>query len=197
MVPIAWVEGKSQRKQGVFYCSVDAGRVIARSIPEEHLKACLQTGLELAGINAEVFPGQWEYQVGIVKGLAVCDQLWLSRCILFRVSEKHNTVPVFDPKSIKSEWNGSGCHVNISINSSRNAKGGEAIMDAVKVYMGEMEKVHQKDLLFYRDQNSERLTGVHEIANMNVFNFNIGGRDMSVRIPYTENLLLTWIHIFA
>ena len=187
LIPIAWVEGKAQRKQGVFYCGVGAGRAISRNIPEEHLKVCLEAGLQIAGINAETFPGQWEYQVGIVKGLDACDQVWLSRYFLYRVCEKHNTVPVFDPKPIKGDWNGSGCHVNVSTNSTRAAKGGEAVMDVIKAYIEKMEKVHHKDLLFYGEKNNERLTGAHETANMNFFNYSVGGRDTSIRVPYTTS----------
>lgn len=185
LIPVAWVEGKAHRKQGVFYCGVGAGRAISRNIPEEHLKICLTAGLELAGINAEVFPGQWEYQVGIVKGIDSCDQLWLSRYFLFRVCEKYNTVPVFDPKPIKGDWNGSGCHVNISTNSTRDAKGSEACLSVIKGYLANMEKFHKKDLLFYGEKNDERLTGAHETGDMNTFSYSVGGRGTSVRIPST------------
>jgi len=34
-----------------------------RQICEEHLDVCLAAGLDVGGINGEVMPGQWEYQV--------------------------------------------------------------------------------------------------------------------------------------
>ena len=57
LVPLAWVNNKTKQPQGVFYCGVGAGKAIARHIPEEHMVKCLEAGLDLAGINAEVFPG--------------------------------------------------------------------------------------------------------------------------------------------
>ena len=47
--------------QGPYYCSVGAGKAIGREIVEEHLDACIDAGLGIEGINAEVMKGQWEY----------------------------------------------------------------------------------------------------------------------------------------
>ena len=33
------------------------------AIPEAHYRACLYAKIPISGINAEVMPGQWEYQV--------------------------------------------------------------------------------------------------------------------------------------
>ena len=33
----------------------------------------------MSGTNAEVMAGQWEFQVGPCEGIAVSDQLWVSR----------------------------------------------------------------------------------------------------------------------
>ena len=41
------------------------------SLIEDHLDACLEAGLSISGINAEVMPGQWEFQVGPVGLLEV------------------------------------------------------------------------------------------------------------------------------
>ena len=48
---------------------------------EAHYKACLHAGVNVSGTNAEVMPGQWEYQVGPTEGIAMGDQLWVSRCV--------------------------------------------------------------------------------------------------------------------
>ena len=50
-------------------------------------RACLFAGLQISGTNAEVMPGQWEYQVGPCVGIDAGDQLWMSRYILQRVCE--------------------------------------------------------------------------------------------------------------
>ena len=51
---------------------------------EAHLEACLDAGLGISGINAEVMPGQWEFQVGPLSPLDVSDQLWVARWLLYR-----------------------------------------------------------------------------------------------------------------
>ena len=39
--------------QGPFYCGVGAGRVFARDLVEAHYRACLYSGINISGINAE------------------------------------------------------------------------------------------------------------------------------------------------
>lgn len=36
---------------------------------EAHYRACLYAGINISGINAEVMPSQWEYQVGPCPGI--------------------------------------------------------------------------------------------------------------------------------
>ena len=43
---------------GPYYCGVGADRVYGRSIAEAHYRACLYSGITIAGTNAEVMPGQ-------------------------------------------------------------------------------------------------------------------------------------------
>lgn len=40
-----------------------------RDIVDSHYKACLYAGIHISGTNAEVMPGQWEYQVGPCVGI--------------------------------------------------------------------------------------------------------------------------------
>lgn len=56
-------EGFPKRPQGPYYCSVGAQNAYGRYIIEEHLDACLDAGLNVEGINAEVATGQWEFQI--------------------------------------------------------------------------------------------------------------------------------------
>lgn len=49
--------------------SAGAGYAIGREIVEAHYKACLFAGIKCSGVNAEVMPAQWEYQVGVAAWL--------------------------------------------------------------------------------------------------------------------------------
>ena len=49
--------------QGPYYTSVGARNTKGRELIDEHLHLCLEAGLSIEGINAEVMMGQWEYQI--------------------------------------------------------------------------------------------------------------------------------------
>ena len=44
-------------EQGPYYCGIGGGRVVHRDVVEEHLQACLDCGINIEGINAEVLIG--------------------------------------------------------------------------------------------------------------------------------------------
>ena len=50
--------------QGPYYCSVGADVAFGREVAEAHARACIDAGLMIYGTNAEVMPGQWEFQIG-------------------------------------------------------------------------------------------------------------------------------------
>jgi glutamine synthetase len=83
--------------QGFYYCGVGADEVFGRDIVEAHLDACLRAGLSISGINAEVMPGQWEFQVGPLGPLDVSDQLWAARWLLYRIAEEFGVAATLDP----------------------------------------------------------------------------------------------------
>lgn len=41
------------------YCAAGAEKVVGRDIVEAHALACLYSGIQFAGTNAEVMPAQW------------------------------------------------------------------------------------------------------------------------------------------
>ena len=118
--------------QGKYYCSVGTGNAFGRDVVETHLKACVDAGLTISGINAEVAPGQWEYQIGPVVGIDAGDQLLLSRYLLERVAEKFQAVVSYEPKLIKGDWNGSGCHTNFSTRNMREGTEGKTGLNTLK-----------------------------------------------------------------
>ena len=177
--PLGWPEGGYPAPQGPFYCGVGADEVFGRDIVEEHLELCLDAGLEISGINAEVMPGQWEYQVGPLGPLEVADQLWISRWILYRISEDYGVSATLHPKPIKGDWNGAGAHTNFSTKSMRSAGG-------IKVIESACEKLgakHNEHISVYGAHNEERLTGLHETCSIKEFRYGVSDRGASIRIP--------------
>ena len=89
VTPYGWPKGGyPDRPQGPYYCSIGAENAFGRPIVETHYRACMYAGIQISGINGEVMPGQWEYQVGPCTGIASGDQLIMSRYLLIRVCEQ-------------------------------------------------------------------------------------------------------------
>jgi glutamine synthetase len=125
--PLGWPSSGFPGAQGPYYCSVGANNCYGRAVMDAHYKACLFAGVQISGTNAEVMPGQWEYQVGPCVGIDIGDQLWMSRYLISRVAEDFNVSVSFAPKLFK-DWNGAGAHTNFSTETMRT-KGG---MDYLK-----------------------------------------------------------------
>lgn len=178
---IGWPEYGSPDPQGRYYCGVGSWNVGGREMVEEHMEMCIEAGLDITGINAEVMLGQWEYQIGgpDTDGLKVCDQLWISRWLLHRVSEKYGYVADLQPKPKEGDWNGSGMHVNFSTVEMREDGGYEHIINACE----KLSKKHEEHLNEYGTGNDKRLTGDHETASMDKFSYGVSDRGASIRIP--------------
>jgi glutamine synthetase len=185
--PLGWPERGYPAPQGPFYCGVGSDEVFGRALVEKHAKACLDAGLMLYGTNAEVMPGQWEFQIGYrgmdtesADPVTVCDHLWLARWLLYRIGEEFDISAKLHPKPVKGDWNGAGKHTNISTKETRDPKTGmDAIHKAIKV----LEARHKEHIAVYGADLELRLTGKHETANINQFLAGVGHRGASVRIP--------------
>lgn len=176
--PLGWPTIGFPAPQGGYYCGVGADEVYGRPIVEEHMDACINAGLMFAGINAEVMPAQWEFQIGPIGAPAVADHLWLARWLLYRIGEKHGVSATLDPKPIPGDWNGAGAHCNFSTRQMRESY--DPCVKAAEA-LGTRAELHVAN---YGDRIQERLTGQHETAAYNEFSYGVSDRGASVRIPW-------------
>lgn len=184
VTPYGWPKGGYPRPQGPFYCSAGAENAFGRRISDSHYLACMYAGVNMSGTNAEVLPGQWEYQVGPCLGIDSGDHMIMSRYIMFRVCEDFNVVVSFDPKPVPGDWNGSGCHTNYSTKAMREEGGYAEIIKAVE----KLGKKHKEHIAMYGKGNERRLTGAHETAPIDKFSYGVAHRGASVRIPRQAKL---------
>ncbi len=166
--------------QGPYYCSVGAGNAFGREIIEEHLDVCLDAGLNVEGINAEVAAGQWEFQVFSKGAKDAGDQIWIARYLLERISEKYGVTINWACKPLgNTDWNGSGMHANFS-NSVLRTAGNKETYDKICNQFGKFIKEH---IDVYGPDNHLRLTGKHETQSIDQFSYGISDRGASIRIP--------------
>ena len=177
-VPIGFPPGGFPAPQGQYYCSVGAENAVGREIVEEHLDLCLEAGINIEGINAEVMMGQWEYQV-FAKGAARAgDEAWVARYLLERTAERYGYAINLEPKPIKGDWNGSGMHANFSNTLLRTCGSQAAFEHVCKAF----EPVIADHIAVYGADNDQRLTGLHETQSMDKFSYGVSDRGASIRI---------------
>jgi glutamine synthetase len=177
--PVGFPHGGYPGPQGPYYCSVGATNAVARDMIEEHLEMCLEAGLNVEGINAEVMMGQWEYQI-FAKGAAEAgDQIWVSRYLLERTGEKYGIKVDYHCKPVKGDWNGSGMHANFS-NTTLRTCGSREVYEQVCQAFEPRVKQH---IDVYGADNEQRLTGLHETQRIDEFSYGISDRGASIRIP--------------
>lgn len=183
--PYGWPAAGFPHPQGRYYCGVGFDEVHGRALVEAHLFACLKVGITISGINAEVMPAQWEFQLGPVSPLDVADQLWVARWLLYRIGEGSDfeAYAKLDPKPMMGDWNGAGAHTNFSTALMRAPGGIEHIKQACE-RLGER---HREHVVVYGADNDKRLTGKHETCSIDQFRWGVGDRGASVRIPAPVN----------
>lgn len=165
--------------QGPYYCSAGYGVAIGREVVDEHYMKCLQAGVKIAGQNAEVMPGQWEFQIGPCRGIEIGDHMVMARYIMLRVTEYHKCICSFSPKPADGDWNGAGCHTNFSVEPMRVDGGYDVIIKVCEAF-GKVAAEHIKE---YGEGNEKRLTGKHETCDINTFKYGVANRAASIRIP--------------
>jgi len=177
--PFGWPKGAFPAPQGPYYCGVGTSKVYGRDIVEAHYLCCLYAGIKISGTNAEVMPGQWEFQVGPAIGMEAGDHLWMARFLLLQVCEDFHVNVSFDPKPMPGDWNGAGCHCNFSTEKMRQEGGMKEIIKGCE----RLKKRHEYHINNYGEGNERRLTGRHETADMATFSYGVAHRGASIRIP--------------
>jgi len=177
--PYGWPVGGYPAPQGPYYCGVGAGKVVLRHVVDAHYKACLYAGINISGTNAEVLPGQWEFQVGPCVGINMGDELWMSRFFLARIAEEFGIKVTLHPKPIQGPWNGSGLHSNFSTKDMRAEGGMKYIEEAIKA----LEPHHHECIKEYGEDNELRLTGDYETGSIDKFSWGVANRGTSIRVP--------------
>ncbi len=178
--PLGFPAGGYPDPQGLYYCGVGGNQVKGRSLVESHLLKCLDLGIDLTGINAEVAVGQWEFQCFAKDTLKACDDLWMSRYLLYKMAESHGLDADIRPKPVLGDWNGSGCHTNFSDHKMRIGAGGEGYFTAI---LDSLDRRHKNHIIEYGEENDKRLTGLHETQHIGQFSWGVADRGASIRVP--------------
>lgn len=185
--PLGWPEQGFPGPQGPYYCGVGADEAYGRDIVEEHAVACMEIGLLYYGLNAEVMPGQWEFQIGYrgspdekADVLTASDHTWVARWLLYRIAEDYGVTVSTHNKPVTGDWNGAGMHTNFSTKDTRDKSKGKAAIDAA---VEALSKKHKEHIVLYGHGLDRRLTGLHETCDIDTFKAGNADRGCSIRIP--------------
>src|SRR3569833_2661235 len=184
--PLGFPEGENTfpYPQGEYYTGVGYKAVgcTAREITEKHIDLCLDAGINIEGINAEVAKGQWEFQIFGKGSRTAADQMWIARYLMLRLCESYGVDIEWHCKPLgDTDWNGSGMHCNFSTEYMRNVGG----KDYFEALMAAFDKNLMDHIAVYGPDNDKRLTGKHETAPWNKFSYGVADRGASIRVPHS------------
>ncbi|MBL9213149.1 MAG: glutamine synthetase beta-grasp domain-containing protein [Opitutaceae bacterium] len=187
--PLGFPVGGFPAPQGPYYTGVGYSNVgsVAREIVEQHIDLCLDAGINIEGINAEVAKGQWEFQIFGKGSKNAADQMWVARYIMARLCEKYEIdiewrcKPILGAFNSPLDWNGSGMHSNFSTKFLREVGG----KDYFEKLMAAFAKHMDEHIAVYGPENHLRLTGLHETQSIDKFTYGVADRGASIRVPHS------------
>ena len=151
-----------------------SSKIRGRELVEQHTTWC-EAGLAISGTNAEVMPGQWEFQIGPADTVTVGDHLWMARYLLYRAGELH------------------GLEISIEAKPERGLeRSGYAYRSTNEMKAtARSKKLHSRWVHLGNRKNTwiwvgieDRLTGEHETQRFDQFGYGVSDRGASVRIPW-------------
>jgi len=195
-----------------YYCGVNNASDMQQIVLNHISNVLISMGVNVAGTNVEVAPGQCEIQI-FGHGIDACHDLIITRYIITKIATLYELGASFDNIVIPdSSYNGSGCHANFSTANSRRPTASvddTTIVTSTNQLYG-MDYI--RNLLEYishtttaiTNANSsinsqftksqfesvfgpgvcERLTGNNETSCWEYFTWSVGERNCSARVPY-------------
>lgn len=181
--PLGWPKcrGFPIAKSKLSYCG-NGEHVAGREIVECHARACVYSGMDYKGNNAEVMKGSWEFQVGTTLGIKAADDLWIGRYLLVRIAEIFGKIISYHPKPMGKDQPGIGCHHNFSTKKMRENGGITEIERICKVLCDKHDTYIKNYGLGDGDENRKRLTGKYETAPFDTCKWAVADRGASIRI---------------
>jgi glutamine synthetase len=180
---------KSTLPRDEYYCGVNRSLKVEREIINELYEKCLACDIPICEASQEVSPAQWKYRIGPAPAPLIGDLLYFAKFILFRLCERHDLYPAFNPKPIKGDWNGSGCHFTISTRHTRHSVKDPADSSRfscgsarIREITDKMSDNHEDFMRSTGSKNIERLTGTHNTSNFRTFSIGINTKSASVAI---------------
>ncbi|GMH44956.1 hypothetical protein BSKO_12913 [Bryopsis sp. KO-2023] len=171
------------------FCGTGSGVVSGREVSESFLVACLHAGLKISTSSALACRGQWVYHLGPCEGIAMADELWVSRYVLLRSAEIHRLNVTFDPEPVPSNnLQPLCCSVEFSTNETRTPETG---IEVIATHIEALKENHIRHVVAYGKGYLQRLSIPHQDVlrqRCREFTSGYGNKATSIMIPHSTRM---------